>query len=222
MAGTLLIPAPMVLAAGDSSPVELQLTQEQESKYQEIRKGGGANCASSSVVSIKVDGKDGDYTLDREGRLKKGPAEPQFSGCEDQEQVKKNKSSPTLLAATFGTFYFGPNRPSFYASDTNSQFWAQQSYAAGLPTSYRWAPSAYLKSIIYGEALTAYAFKSPANCGYNKAGQNEDYIFHWSCGSQSTSSMYYLYGEWAFRAAGPGWSGTATVKWDFNYAITYV
>lgn len=222
MAGALFVPAPMAFAAEDSRPIELQLTPEQESKYKEIRKGRGAHCASSSIVTIKVDGKDGDYTLDREGKLKKGPAEPQFSGCVNQDQVKKDKSSPMLLAATFGTYHFGPSRTSFYASDTNSQFWAQQSYTAGLMTSYRWAPSAYLKSIIYGNALTAYAFKSPANCSYNKAGQNEDYIFHWSCGNQSTSSMYYLYGEWAFRAAGPGWSGTANVKWDFNYAITYV
>ncbi|GAA5190720.1 hypothetical protein GCM10023346_08350 [Arthrobacter gyeryongensis] len=219
--GLILVGTPPSEAALRVEPGVSESTSDEV--HQRLRGNGGTGCTSASVISIRVDGADGEYTIDPGGKLKKGPGEVEYSGCRAGEQV--SRTGGLELAAqrsTFGPYHFGPNRTFYTAGDSNSKFWAQQSYDSGLTTAFRWAPSDYVKSIAYGPALQAYAFKSPDNCSYNKAGQSKDYIFHWSCTGQSTSKMYYLWGQWEFRAAGPDWSGYATVTWDFNYGITYV
>jgi hypothetical protein len=218
----------IVMAAGSTSAaalpgpgIEPNLSPENAQKMQELRGGDGQNCVSSSTVKIQVDGREGEFTLDDKGNLVSGSGEPKFSGCSSENSREANTSGATAAASTF-SYAFGPGRTTYAASDANSNFWAQQSYASGLTTAYRWEPSAGVRAIIYGDALQAYAFKSPDNCSYNKPGYDADYIYHWSCTGQSNLNAYYMWGQWSFRASGPGWSGTADINWDFSYQITYV
>lgn len=210
--------APAMAGEHDSAG---QMDAATSQKKQEIRGGNGQNCASSSKIKIRVDGSNGDYTLNDNGELVPGAAVPTFSGCSVKASKESARTAIQAVDSTF-SYTFGPYRTTYSASDSNSTFWAQQSYSTGLTTAYRWEPSAYVRSIIYGDALQAYAFKSPDNCSYNKPGYDADYIFHWSCTGQSNLHVYYLWGQWSFRAAGPGWSGYADITWDFDYQIAYV
>lgn len=216
----LMIGSTPTMAAG-LSKADSSSDAASTSKKKEMRGDNGQNCASSSKVKIRVDGRAGEFTLNEKGELVAGTAAPTFSGC-SADKGKESVAPETQAASSTFSYAFGPYRTTYSASDANSNFWAQQSYAAGLTTAYRWEPSAYVRSIIYGDALQAYAFKSPDNCSYNKPGYDADYIFHWSCTGQSNLNAYYMWGQWSFRAAGPGWTGYADITWDFSYQITYV
>lgn len=219
--GAALLTSPPATAT-DSS----ESTASESSGYEirkKLRASKSNGCMSASMVTIKVDSKEGEYSLGSDGGLKEGRGAVEYSGCTYNKSTSEgSKKQAVPMQASLGSNYFSPNRAFYFTEDRNSRFWAQQSYDGGLTTAYRWAPSDSVKSIAYGPALKAYAFKTPDNCSYNKAGEDKNYIFHWSCSGQSTSKMYNMWGQWEFRAAGPGWSGYATIVWDFEYGITYV
>ena len=119
----------------------------------------------------------------------------------------------------FGTKIFLPSSPFYSRSDQNSPFCAQVTYSSNLPVAFGFQVSPAPRALASGPVTTAYAWRTPGNCTYDKRGVSVSYFFHWSCPTHSDGVEYNDWGNWAFPVKVSGATGTATINWQFNYVI---
>ena len=168
-------------------------------------------CLFTETVVIELDAQPG---------VKRG-----FDGVvgtlQDRPSRKQVQCSSDPTAATaFGSKTFLPSSPWYNYTDSNSQFTAQTTFtSAGYPTAFGFKLSGALVAISTGPMITANSYKGPGNCTYNKPGVDPSYFFHWSCPNKSLGTSYPAYGTWRFPINVSGYTGTATVQWNFNYVI---
>jgi hypothetical protein len=168
-----------------------------------------ATCAFASSLAVLLDGESTPRGFDpATGHLTSAP-KPSAGTCE--------------AAATpdddFGTKTFISSAPSYSKTDANSTFNAQTNFVPGLPTAFSFQVSPALVAVATGAVSAATAARTPSNCSYNKPGVPVDYFFHWSCSKQTADVDYRFDGTWTFPISVGGQSGTATIRWKFDYII---
>lgn len=181
---------------------------------------GMQRCSIAGQAEVVFDDEPGTvYYGDEQGGLF---AHPVVYECYESIDVYQPTLTTTSAPIGMGTKTFTTASPTYTRTHAHTGTFNGQ-YVISSGSSYRVAFGfsiiPWLKAVATSP-VSANVRRSPASgtCSYNKTGVSVYYAFHWSCTTpwQQTQT---LNGTWTFRVLMGGRTGTATIRWWFQYRV---